>query len=499
MATTPSTRLQVNAARIAQLRSALWSGGYQTGKVSDLLGADREHLQPDPAQAILLNRQLGGDPLSTLVRLFLLGLPVTIDEAARALAPLTVDHAAEMGLVRAAEAGVEGSLRLTPYGDFLFACSRVPDIDAVERDHVMGVTRSTLYLANLTIRRPVETALDLGCGCGFQSVFASRHATRVIATDINPLALRFTEFNARLNGIDNIECREGSFLEPVAGETFDLVVANPPFVISPDDRFLFRDGGMPGDELSRKVVAEVPTVLRDGGLATLMVSWGRKSGDQWDATPRRWVEGNGCDVWVLHQVTQAALMHAASWHQPLAGRDLRAYDQGIERWMDYMTRLGFDAIAYGSVILRRRAGANWVRSEELPDSVSAPAGDQLLGLTAAQDLLAGLGDKRALLDERFALNPNHRLDQTLVATDGAYNVERAVMQLTDGLTFRANVDPFNAFLLTRLDGTRPLRQAIAEAAAAVPAPGLDQHEVETVALRGIRRMLELGFISKPSR
>src|SRR6185312_5402206 len=100
--TLPSMRLQVNAGRIAQLRSALWSAGYQTDRVSELLGAEREHLQPDPAQAVLLNRQLGGDPLSTLVRLFLLGLQVTPEEAAKALRPLSLDHAEEMNLVRAA-------------------------------------------------------------------------------------------------------------------------------------------------------------------------------------------------------------------------------------------------------------------------------------------------------------------------------------------------------------------------------------------------------------
>jgi methylase of polypeptide subunit release factors len=495
-----STSLHVHPGRIAQLRSALWSAGYQTARVSEVLGADREHLQPDPAQAVLLKRQLAtGDSLSTLIRLFILGLPVPPDEAARALAPLPLEHAHELGIIGRADSHVEAAIRLTPYGDFLFACSRVPDIEAVERDHVMGVTRSTINLANLTIRRPVETALDLGCGCGFQSLFASRHASRVIATDINPLAIRFTEFNARLNGVNNIECREGSYLEPVAGESFDLVVANPPFVISPDDRFMFRDGGMPGDELSRKIVAEVPGIMREGATATLMVSWGRKTGDEWEATPRQWVLGRGCDAWAFHQATQAALLHAASWHQPLAANDIRAYDAGIERWTDYISRFGFDAIAYGAIVLRRRQGTNWFRSEELPDVSTAPAGEQLIRMTEAQDLLAGLADKRALLEERFVLTGGHRLDQTLICAGGTYNVERAVLQLTEGLTFRANVDPFNAFLLTRLDGSRPLGKAIAEAAAAVPTAGMDQDEIETVALRAIRRMLELGFITKVMR
>jgi methylase of polypeptide subunit release factors len=500
MATVPSTRLHLHPGRIAQLRSALWSAGFQTSRVSDVLGADREHLQPDPAQAMLLKRQLPvGDPLSTLIRLFILGLQVPPGDAARALAPLPLDHAAELGIINEVDGQIKAAIRLTPYGDFLFACSRVPDIDAVERDHVMGVTRSTINLANLTIRRPVETALDLGCGCGFQSVFAARHAGRVIATDINPLAIQFTEFNAKLNGVNNIECREGSYLEPVADESFDLVVANPPFVISPDDRFMFRDSGMPGDELSRKVVAEVPGVMRYGAMATLMVSWGRKIGDEWDATPRQWVHGLGCDTFVLHQATQPAILHAASWHQPLAANDVRAYDAGIERWMDYISRLGFDAIAYGAIILRRREGSNWFRSEDLPDVNTAPAGEQLVRMTEAQDLLAGLADKRALLQERFALTGGHRLDQTLVCTDGSYTVERAVLQLTEGLNFRANVDPFNAFLVTRLDGTRSLGTAIAETAAAVPTAGMDDNEIETVALRAVRRMLELGFVTKVAR
>src|SRR6266581_3667971 len=164
MATATWTGLRDDPTHIAQLRSALWSAGYQTGRVSEVLGAERQHLQPDPAQAILLKRQLpSGEPLSTLIRLFMLGLPSSRDDAARALAPLSLDSGQHLGVISETAGGeIEGAIRITPYSDFLFACSRVPDLDAVERDHVMGVTRSTLYLANLTIRRPVETALDLG-------------------------------------------------------------------------------------------------------------------------------------------------------------------------------------------------------------------------------------------------------------------------------------------------------------------------------------------------
>src|SRR6266571_3343293 len=283
MATATWTGLRDDPTHIAQLRSALWSAGYQTGRVSEVLGAERQHLQPDPAQAILLKRQLpSGEPLSTLIRLFILGLSSSRDEAVRAFAPLSLDSAEHLGVIREIAGGeIEGAIRITPHSDFLFA---------------------------------------------------SRHSSRVIATDINPVAIRFAQFNARLNGVDNIECREGSYLEPVAGESFDLIVSNPPFVISPDSILLFRDSGIPGDGVSRKVLAEVAGALREGGSATVLISWGRKAGEEWDAVPRRWLEGNGCDAWILHPVSQPALLHSASWHQQLLGGNLAAYDRGDSRW-----------------------------------------------------------------------------------------------------------------------------------------------------------------------
>ena len=102
------------------------------------------------------------------------------------------------------------------------------------RDFVPGVHRPSVTLAHLTVRRRVERALDVGTGNGVQAILAAAHAERVVATDINPRALAYAGLNASLNGCDNIEFRHGSFLDPVAGDRFDLVVSNPPYVISPE-------------------------------------------------------------------------------------------------------------------------------------------------------------------------------------------------------------------------------------------------------------------------
>ena len=104
----------------------------------------------------------------------------------------------------------------------------------VAPDHVLGISSAATSLAQLTVRDQVGRALDLGTGCGVQSLHLAAHARRVVATDVNAARAAADPVQRRAQrGGDRIEVREGSFFEPVAGERFDLVATNPPFVISP--------------------------------------------------------------------------------------------------------------------------------------------------------------------------------------------------------------------------------------------------------------------------
>jgi len=104
-------------------------------------------------------------------------------------------------------------------------------------------------------------------------------ATTFVATDLNERALNLAAFNVLLNGVENVELRAGSFFEPVAGERFELVTSNPPYVISPESAYLFRDSGLEGDSVSRDVVRTAPAHLEEGGFATILVSWIHKPGE----------------------------------------------------------------------------------------------------------------------------------------------------------------------------------------------------------------------------
>ncbi len=132
---------------------------------------------------------------------------------------------------------------------------------------MLGISPASTSLAQLTLRHDVATALDLGTGCGVQALHLAGHADRVVATDVNQRALDLARFNAELNEVaDRVDVRNGSFFEPVAGERFDLISTNPPFVISPatgrnEQRLVYRDSGMPGDQVVEHIVRTAPAHL----------------------------------------------------------------------------------------------------------------------------------------------------------------------------------------------------------------------------------------------
>src|SRR5207237_317262 len=90
----------------------------------------------------------------------------------------------------------------------------------------------------------------------------------------------------------------GSWFGPVAGASFDLIVANPPFVISPDSSYVFRDSGLRGDDVSRDVVRGAAAHLRAGGHATVLCNWICRGAATWQPL-EAFVDGTGCDALLL--------------------------------------------------------------------------------------------------------------------------------------------------------------------------------------------------------
>jgi Methyltransferase small domain len=478
-----------DAAAIAELRAALGRGGYTAAVLTELLGAGKP-LSRDLTEIPYHRRLLPpGTPLEAIVELFLFGLPVAPDRVGAALEPLTADRLEGLGLVCRAGSDVEALVDLVPFGEFLLVSDRYEGENLPTRhDHVAGVTPPARVLADLVARRPAASALDLGTGCGIQSVLLARHAERVVATDLNPRAVAYAEFNAALNGFGQIEARQGDLFEPVAGEQFDLIVCNPPFVISPDEAsgYLFRDSGTRGDRFCEALVRRIPEFLAEDGLAHVLVSWTHGEREDWSAPLREWVSGSGCDALLVHLNSYTPLKHAAEWNRGLRW-DADAYAEALDRWLDYYRANGIEAIAWGAVVLRKRIGVdNWVWAESPPTDELGAAGHHLLRAAANQDLLTRMDGPGDLLDTTLVLADDHRLDRFFHFEDGAGVIDRAQLRLDGGFAFELGVDLETVGVLSRLDGRRTLRDAL-------QASGLPEDDLES-ATGGVRRLLELGFV-----
>jgi SAM-dependent methyltransferase len=450
---------------IVELRRALDAAGYTAEGIPRALGLDGPFARETAEVPYYVRLLPPGEPISALVKLFLLDVPVPRAEAEAALA---VDRAERLGLVEVAGNEVRGLVDLVPREELLVASDRFRDDRLPERpDHVYGPTPPTRALASLTVRRPVETALDLGTGSGIQAILAAAHAEHVVGTDMNPRALRFARFNAVANGVSSLDLREGDLFEPVEGERFDLVVCNPPYLVAPSEGYAFRDSGVRGDRFCADLVRRVPEHLTEGGLAHMLVSWTRAD------EPQRWVEGSGCDAILLRYLTFSPLGHAAQWNRHLLG-DPEAYGAALDRWTAWYREQGIEEIAWGAIVLRKRASRNWFWAGSPPGERVVSADRHVLRVLATQDFLAAAPE---LLDERLAAAPDALLSLAFHLEAGGGAIDRALLRLDGGLGFEVGVDERTIELLRALDGTRPLREVAGEATLPV-----------------VRRLLELGFV-----
>lgn len=469
---------------VVELRGLLRHAGYETPRIQERLATGDQLLARSPELPSYLRRLGDADELAVLLRLFLLGVPVArprLDE----LVDLRLRAALEdTGLLISDGELVHGAARIVPHDELLIASDHAGGAEA-RADHVPGVHRPSVALAHLTVRDEVERALDMGTGNGIQAILLSEHAREVTATDVNPRALGYAAFNAALNGAGNVETRLGSFFEPVAGDGFDLVVANPPYVISPESAYLFRDSGMRGDAVSEHVVRSAPAALEPGGFATLLIAWALDPENAVER-PRAWLEGAGCDAVLLHTSTDDPIETASVWNRDLLDQP-EAYSAALDRWLAYYRELGIEQLGYAALVLRKRADGRdgFFQAQQLPRAALRPAGDHVRRLFETRDRLAELGSDDELLGRRLRVADDALVTADTRFSDGRWVAEGFTLSLERGLPFSAELDVATALVVRELDGSSTLAEALAQAP-----EGASRESGVALA----RQMLEVGFL-----
>ncbi|MFI6499969.1 methyltransferase [Nonomuraea typhae] len=441
---------------VERLREYLLESGYTIDGVRDRLGAvaagalAREELVP--AQ----RATTGGDPLATLIRLFWLGVAVPAEQAA--------PEVVASGLVRHEDGGqaVRATVHLQPWegGGYLVSDRKVrPGDPALRPDHVVGAGGASANLAQLVSRHPVDSALDLGTGCGVQVLHLNGRARRITATDVNPRALELAALSWALSGVTGVDARTGSMFEPVEGETFDLVVSNPPFVISPVGALTYREAG--GDDFCRDLVRQAPGYLNPDGQAHFLANWLHVEGEDWRERVGGWLGETGCDGWVVQRDVQDPAEYVELWLKDAAEQGTPGYAEHYDRWLSWFDERKVEGVGFGWITLRNSGSLDpVVRVEQLTHQVELPVGeyvDDVLDAIAAAHRAAGLESARlrtveGLLDER-------------IAVPGAEDPMKIVLRQTRGLRRSCEVGTVEAALAGVCDGELalgPLLNVIAE-------------------------------------
>ena len=454
------------------LRELLDRANYSTGGLMVALGGD---LDTNPGIAPVQSRTLDDDDLAVLARLFLLGVSVEPARAAEVLAPLSADELTATGWLHAEEDGVRSPVQITPFEGLLL----VHDPLAMEVPHddvVLGLSSAARTLAALTPRRPVQNALDVGTGCGVHALLAAEHADRVVATDVNPRALAYTRLSAVLSGVENVELREGSFFDPVAGERFDLVVCNPPFAISPEDKLTYRDGQLGRDEVSRMALTGAAGVLAPGGVAQLLVNWIHQPFESWAAPLVSWLADCGCDALLLHHLTETPLEYAAKWNAFLRD-DPDAHGRALDRWTGHFAQEGIASLATGAVTLRRTSRTPPLMvHHEMASGPRGAAGEHVLRLLDAAEWLANTSDDE-LLHTPLQLVDGHSVVSERVHSGGEYGDDSVSVALDDSVGLSDTIGPDAIAVLMGLLGGRTPADALPGLAATVESSPTDPHEL----------------------
>ena len=535
----------------ASLRADLADSGWGVEAVAALLGevadaALRREIRLPALRAVRAALAAGPapSPVAVLTALFMLGESVPATALDAALPRTTAAGAAAIGLVgEPDETGcVRALVDLRPHeaiddaGEVRWwVASDLGELvtgRALAPDHVLGVGGAGLTLAGLTPRTRVSTALDLGCGCGIQTLYLLRHAEHVVATDISVRALAFTAFNAALAGVSvtgapgagsdaapssgldseadaapesgsdagHLELLRGSLLEPVAGRRFDLIASNPPFVLTPP---AVREAGLPlmeyrdaGGPILPGLVAGLGEHLEPGATAVMLGNWEHRGAGSWRDVVAAWLPKE-LDAWILERELQDPVEYATMWLRDgglTPERDLQAFDSALEAWIDDFEARDVRGVGFGYLIVHRPRCPRepWRLLEEVTTSGQGVLGPHVAKVLEVRERLAGLDDE-AVADLCPLLASDVTEERHLIP--GAAEPTVILLRQGGGLGRTLQASTAVAALAGVADGELSVGQVASAVAALSELNAADAAALRAEMVEAARHLLAMGFLS----
>jgi methylase of polypeptide subunit release factors len=467
-----------------RLRDFMHGSGYTTANLEERLGTVfppplYHHQRPE-----LIRCTSAPTPFDCLARCFFLGTAVEHEIAARALPSWLLKVCLECGLLTREGELLEPQALLTPFEELWVAADlHQQREEASGSEHVLPLNSPAAHLMRFALRRRVGSALDLCSGNALHGLAACGFSERVVASDLSPRARSYAEFNAALNG---------DLFAPLADDRFDLILCNPPFVLSPATDYLYRDSPLELDGFCRRVVQEAPEHLNEDGYCQIVCEWVEVENQSWQDRLKGWLGETGCDAWVLHANVQRPSSYVSARLQEHSNDAAGEEDAGaFQTWMEYLESRGVESIHGGVITMRRRAAHNWISLGQLVRGVDRPIGDAVLQGFAARDFLQAHSDDERLLAARPAIAADASLEEHSLWRDGAWQTESITLRVDAGVPAAIGVDESLRHALDLFDGRHRVEEVLRSVC---ERQGMAVAEVQEPFLNGVRVLIEQGCL-----
>lgn len=470
------------------LREQLYRGGFHR-EALEAAGLPERWLRSAARRSALLGRVPEGAPLESLLRLFTLGDWIDADRALVSLGR-ALEGLLHIGFLEAGGGRVRSRFQLCPLADGWIACDfhqrQGEDVD----DYVMGIGPSTTLLASLT-PRVRGRVLEMACGIGWLAGELAATGAPVVATDRNARALDLGRFSARLRGTGEVEFRHGDTFEPVAGETFDLIVSNPPYVQSPGGNMSYREAPAE-DPICARLLRGVPAHLAPGGIAVVLLNWMHRDDEDWEGEPLSWVPAEGVRRWLFQSDCSTPADYSWTWiANDLRFGDEQAAEAEIRRWLEYYRSRGVGRISGGFMVIQKcDAGQEWTRTESrAAESVGMAAGSELLRVLANETWLS-TGPE--LLSARFSVPDGIGAEAGLRLGPDGWSRETIRLTSPEQLSYDGQIDENILRLLALLDGGGTADEMVREIRAKPGFEGIDDLPARIEGL--VRELVSRGML-----
>lgn len=456
---------------LPQLRAHLDAAGYRDEEIRELLCLPDNATLPPAGHGPSRARLSVAAPtvLSLLTRLLLLGEHVRDEHGL--LSGELMSLLRELRLIIPCEDGFRPLVRLTPFHGLVLAAdlhnedSTHVAVDVVENPH-----RPTDVLARLTPHTPVRRSLDIGTGSGAHALQLAAHSHTVLGVDASPRAVEFARFNACLNAITNVHFAMSDVVDDVGDtEPFDLIVSNPPYLISPETAVMYRDGAGP-DHVGTRVLTEAPALLAPNGLLICLTSWPITDRNEPAAPIRDIAHRVRCNGLTWIHGIRTPLENAIRWNAHRTDTDeLRNI---ATTWLHFYDQNDITEIAYGIVILTPCPRSTpWFRTEYVDLTNQRPDHGQIRDVIAALERT-----HRGQKPTRPHVHPDHEITTVSTITDDKPTTREQLLRSTRGIPFTVECGPR---LLNMITTAEPAKT-----------PDADSEVLSTM----MHRLFELGLI-----